>query len=223
LPPFFAEANVNAVNEPQNSAMHWAALTGQAEAVKLLIEHGGDVELKNDQDRTAGMVAAGADKEEVVVVILQMAKDEAAAAASMGVDEMDDEQVKQVAAQAGVDQTIDSDAIKTWQEAPSEALPATRDVVSGEVVADAGSAGSKCSLEQAEEELQDGVVPVLMSRSRPEPNAEIEERVKAAVAARTGDWRYSVVPGVVPKDEMVGMATDFFATTGGRPHDPDPA
>ena len=32
-------------------------------------------------------------------------------------------------------------------------------------------------------------------------------------ALREGDWRYSVMPGAVPRDKMVQFATDFFKTT----------
>jgi len=208
-----SNANVNAINEPQNSALHWAALTGQTDAVKLLIEQGGDVELKNENGRTPGMEAAGAGKEDVVVMILKMVKDEASAAASMGVDQMDDDQVQQVAAQAGVDQTIDSEAIKTWQEAPAEdaPLPATRDL-SGETVRDNEGKASADALDLAKQELGDA--PVLMRRLRPEPNVQIEERVQASVAARKGDWRYSEMPAVVSVDKMVQLSTDFFSTTG---------
>jgi len=56
--------------------------------------------------------------------------------------------------------------------------------------------------------------PALVSRERPGDHAEIARRVLASGQSRVGDWRYSVLPGVVPRDEVLRLSTEFFATTG---------
>ena len=51
-------ADVNAINERKNSAMHWAVFTNQAEAVKcLLAAKGVDLMIKNEHGLTAAMDA----------------------------------------------------------------------------------------------------------------------------------------------------------------------
>lgn len=55
---------------------------------------------------------------------------------------------------------------------------------------------------------------VLVTRERPEPNLEIERRVASSRAARTGDWRYSLMPAVVPAETMLRFSRDFFGVSG---------
>ena len=54
----------------------------------------------------------------------------------------------------------------------------------------------------------------LVVRDRPLANSAIEQRVLASAVRRTGDWRYSLMPGVVPVDTMVQLSRNFFDTTG---------
>merc|ERR1711968_29621 len=69
-------ANIDAVNNSGNSALHWAALTGQEGAVKALVEAKCDMGLSNAQEKTAVMEAAGAGHEKVMIVILGSMKEE---------------------------------------------------------------------------------------------------------------------------------------------------
>ena len=57
----------------------------------------------------------------------------------------------------------------------------------------------------------------LVTRDRPLSGAAVEvirQRVRASAASRTGDWRYSVLPHVVPAATILQLSRDFFATTG---------
>ena len=53
----------------------------------------------------------------------------------------------------------------------------------------------------------------LVTRERPVPQPEIARRVEASRGQRTGDWRYSVMPAVVPPSKMLQFSRDFFRTT----------
>jgi hypothetical protein len=56
----------------------------------------------------------------------------------------------------------------------------------------------------------------LPTRDRPEvgpKTAEIARRVRACAELRVGDWRYSVVPDVVPRETILRLSREFFETT----------
>jgi ankyrin repeat protein len=57
---------INAVNEAGNTSLHWAALNGHLESVKLLIESGADVTIINRAGHDAVFEAEINDKKEVV-------------------------------------------------------------------------------------------------------------------------------------------------------------
>jgi ankyrin repeat protein len=57
---------INAVNEAGNTPLHWAALNGHLESVKLLIESGADVTTINRAGHDAVFEAEINDKKEVV-------------------------------------------------------------------------------------------------------------------------------------------------------------
>jgi len=56
--------------------------------------------------------------------------------------------------------------------------------------------------------------PSLVTRERPGDHPAVAQRVAEAGAARTGDWRYSVLPAAVPAEKMLQLSRDFFSTTG---------
>ena len=56
--------------------------------------------------------------------------------------------------------------------------------------------------------------PLLVTRERPGDHPAVAQRVAEAGAARTGDWRYSVLPAAVPAEKMLQLSRDFFSTTG---------
>ena len=56
--------------------------------------------------------------------------------------------------------------------------------------------------------------PGLVTRERPGDHPAVAQRVAEAGAARTGDWRYSVLPAAVPAEKMLQLSRDFFSTTG---------
>jgi ankyrin repeat protein len=57
---------INAVNEAGNTPLHWAALNGHLESVKLLIQSGADVTIINQAGHDAVFEAEINDKKEVV-------------------------------------------------------------------------------------------------------------------------------------------------------------
>lgn len=57
---------LNAVNEAGNTALHWAALNGHLESVKLLVQSGADVTIINRAGHDAVYEAEINDKNEVV-------------------------------------------------------------------------------------------------------------------------------------------------------------
>lgn len=57
---------INAVNDAGNTPLHWAALNGQLESVKLLIQSGADVTIINRAGHDAVFEAEINDKQEVV-------------------------------------------------------------------------------------------------------------------------------------------------------------
>lgn len=59
-------AFINAVNDAGNTALHWAALNGHLESVKLLVEFGADVTIVNKAGHDAVFEAEINDKGEVV-------------------------------------------------------------------------------------------------------------------------------------------------------------
>lgn len=60
---------VNESDEHGWTALHWAAGKGDAQAVQLLIEHGGDIALTGKDERTPLMVAKAAGRREVVQIL----------------------------------------------------------------------------------------------------------------------------------------------------------
>jgi ankyrin repeat protein len=64
-------AIVNAQNQAGNTALHWAALNGHLEAVKVLLEHGGDPTITNARGHDAVYEAELNDKSEVVEWVLK--------------------------------------------------------------------------------------------------------------------------------------------------------
>lgn len=64
-------AIVNAQNQAGNTALHWAALNGHLEAVKVLLEHGGDPTIPNARGHDAVYEAELNDKQEVVEWVLK--------------------------------------------------------------------------------------------------------------------------------------------------------
>jgi hypothetical protein len=57
---------INAVNDAGNTPLHWAALNGQLESVKILIQSGADVTIINRAGHDAVFEAEINDKKEVV-------------------------------------------------------------------------------------------------------------------------------------------------------------
>jgi hypothetical protein len=57
---------INAVNEAGNTPLHWAALNGHLESVKVLIQSGADVTIINQAGHDAVFEAEINDKKEVV-------------------------------------------------------------------------------------------------------------------------------------------------------------
>tara|TARA_R110002003_G_scaffold175_3_gene14172 strand:- start:3991 stop:4425 length:435 start_codon:yes stop_codon:yes gene_type:complete len=57
---------INAVNEAGNTPLHWAALNGHLEGVKLLVESGADVTIINQAGHDAVFEAEINDKQDVV-------------------------------------------------------------------------------------------------------------------------------------------------------------
>ena len=64
-------AIINAQNEAGNTALHWAALNGHLEAVKVLLENGGDPTITNARGHDAVYEAELNDKQEVVEWVLK--------------------------------------------------------------------------------------------------------------------------------------------------------
>ena len=62
-------------NQSGNTALHWAALNGHLEAVKLLVGAGASLEVKNKAGHSVVFEAAKAEKEDVVAWLLGAAKD----------------------------------------------------------------------------------------------------------------------------------------------------
>lgn len=64
-------ALINAVNDAGNTALHWAALNGHLESVKLLVQSGADVTIINKAGHDAVFEAELNDKREVVDWLLE--------------------------------------------------------------------------------------------------------------------------------------------------------
>jgi hypothetical protein len=236
-----AGADVNALNERRNTALHWAVHTGQEAAVTMLCKAVGiNLFLQNERGCTAAMEAERAGKGELVVLILAALDDEDAAAIVLGHGDEDEQtQVQRVSKSAGVDKTLDGRELRTMGigSAPAgghAALPATRGVLSGETLGDAPTGAVAATLDTHDERRSvetldddgaaEGGGTVLELRERPEPAAEIVQRVGESAGRRTGDWRYSVMPAVVPHDVMLTLSRDFFmcVTSRRRAHEMPP-
>lgn len=61
-----SSAPVNAVNDAGNTPLHWAALNGRLDCVKLLVQSGADVTIINTAGHDAVFEAEINDKKEVV-------------------------------------------------------------------------------------------------------------------------------------------------------------
>jgi ankyrin repeat protein len=64
-------AILNAQNKAGNTALHWAALNGHLEAVKVLLEEGSDPTITNQRGHDAVYEAELNDKKEVVEWVLK--------------------------------------------------------------------------------------------------------------------------------------------------------
>lgn len=72
---FIAEgANINEQDEQGWTALHWAAGSGDAALVRLLLDHHGDVAAKGRDNRTPSMVARAAGRNEVVELLIKAEK-----------------------------------------------------------------------------------------------------------------------------------------------------
>lgn len=63
--------NINLQNSSGNTPLHWAAMNGHLEAVKLLVNHGADASVKNVAGYDAVFEAERAGKDEVVEELLR--------------------------------------------------------------------------------------------------------------------------------------------------------
>ena len=217
-------ADINAINATGNTALHWSVLTGQQLAIKTLLSHGGcNLLIKNQHGSTAAMEAEQNGKGEIVELLLDALQgDEEAAAEALGhVDSeawTEEERVQQIEQAAGVDQTLDTEALKTWQEAPAGEEAATRGVLTGDLLLP-GAGAEAATGAGAAEGTPTATPPAgadgdsLVTRERPLRNVAIERLVEASAASRQGDWRYSLMPGVVPRPRMEQFSRDFFRVT----------
>jgi ankyrin repeat protein len=57
---------INKQNKAGNTALHWAALNGKLDAVKILFKYGADLTIKNERGRDAILEALLNDKNEIV-------------------------------------------------------------------------------------------------------------------------------------------------------------
>ena len=64
-------AIINAQNKAGNTALHWAALNGHLESVKVLLDQGGDPTITNQRGHDAVYEAELNDKKEVVEWVLK--------------------------------------------------------------------------------------------------------------------------------------------------------
>lgn len=64
-------AVINCQNQAGNTPLHWAALNGHLEAVKVLLENGGDPTITNARGHDAVYEAELNDKQEVVEWVLK--------------------------------------------------------------------------------------------------------------------------------------------------------
>lgn len=73
--------------------------------------------------------------------------------------------------------------------------------------------GKKRKLSRDDDCLTVAQLPMLASRERPESSQDVVRRVQMSARRRIGDWRYSVLPGVVPRDVVLRLSRAFFDTT----------
>ena len=62
---------LNSVNAEGNTPLHWAALNCHIPIIRLLLENGADITIKNSVDRTPFDEAAVAEKYEVTKLIIE--------------------------------------------------------------------------------------------------------------------------------------------------------
>lgn len=65
------ENTINMCNMEGNTALHWAALNSHVAIVRLLLENGADINIKNKIERTAFDEAAAAEKYDVTSAIIE--------------------------------------------------------------------------------------------------------------------------------------------------------
>lgn len=93
-------AILNAQNQSGNTALHWAALNGHLESVKILLEYGADPTITNQKGHDAVYEAELNDKREVVEWVLKEGGEgleegfggDAAEGENADADEMDEEE-----------------------------------------------------------------------------------------------------------------------------------
>jgi ankyrin repeat protein len=105
---------INATNDAGNSPLHWAALNGHLECVKLLIQAGADVTIINRAGHDAVFEAEINDKNEVVDWLLGAVEE-----LESGIGQTDE-------AQQDADESMDDDDDKGVQEQSSAAMEDVR-------------------------------------------------------------------------------------------------
>lgn len=69
--PQVRENTINICNMEGNTALHWAALNSHVAIVRLLLENGADINIKNKAERTAFDEAVAAEKFEITSAIIE--------------------------------------------------------------------------------------------------------------------------------------------------------
>lgn len=69
--PQVHENSLNLVNTEGNTPLHWAALNSHVNLVRLLLEHGADINIKNNADQTPFDEAVANEKFDVTAAIIE--------------------------------------------------------------------------------------------------------------------------------------------------------
>jgi ankyrin repeat protein len=67
---------VNTKNSEGNTSLHWAVLNGHYDVVKLLLENGADVDIKNESKHDALYLAEQQKHEKIMSLLLESMKEE---------------------------------------------------------------------------------------------------------------------------------------------------